>query len=356
MSAGDTVCMGWLVKSPPERKLQRYAWRRRWFVLRRGRLSGDRDVLEYYRSQRASKPIRTIDLSECAVWKHAGPGFVRKEFQNHFVFIVKTTSRTFYLVAKTEEEMQVWVHSISQVCNLGHLEDRGADVEGQSLRHRDKRLSLNLPCRFFPMSPPTSTSTEDGYMPMSPQTATFALGPHDSSDDYIPMNSGSISSPLPELPVDLEPPPVNRDLKPQRKTRPPTLDLKNLSTIREHTCLTRTHTVPCNRTSFLSPERNGINSARFFANSVSREEGKSYIQMEERRATNSLSSGAVTWTKKFSLDYLALDFNSASPAPVQQKILLSEEQRVDYVQVDEQKTQALQSTKQEWTDERQSKV
>ncbi|XP_027818652.1 GRB2-associated-binding protein 3 isoform X1 [Ovis aries] len=587
MSTGDTVCTGWLVKSPPERKLQRYAWRRRWFVLRRGRLSGDRDVLEYYRSQRASKPIRAIDLSECAVWKHTGPGFVRKEFQNHFVFIVKTTSRTFYLVAKTEEEMQVWVHSISQVCNLSHLEDstnsmesgcrapssaqpspssslltnpavcslprddpststvateetrseselpflpdylilsncetgrlhhtslptrcdswsnsersleqasfddvfvdcpqlppsgslacpshprngsqeapsmrpqatliwmkdvngpsrdhfslplgetslnsaiqvdqnqaslpywvkeldmmsntppprppkpshlsewwhkeqflcRGpsslkkpegtvvprrislsgldnmrtwkADVEGQSLRHRDKRLSLNLPCRFFPMSPPSSTSTEDGYVPMSPQTAAFALGPHDSSDDYIPMNSGSISSPLPELPVDLEPPPVNRDLKPQRKTRPPTLDLKNLSTIREHTCLTRTHTAPCNRTSFLSPERNGINSARFFANSVSREEEKSYIQMEKRRATNSLSSGAVTWTRKFSLDYLALDFNSASPAPVQQKILLSEEQRVDYVQVDEQKTQALQSTKQEWTDERQSKV
>ncbi|XP_068818957.1 GRB2-associated-binding protein 3 isoform X2 [Capricornis sumatraensis] len=548
MSTGDTVCTGWLVKSPPERKLQRYAWRRRWFVLRRGRLSGDRDVLEYYRSQRASKPIRAIDLSECAVWKHTGPGFVRKEFQNHFVFIVKTTSRTFYLVAKTEEEMQVWVHSISQVCNLSHLEDstdsmesgcrapssaqpspssslltnpavcslprddpststvateetrseselpflpdylilsncetgrlhhtslptrcdswsnsersleqasfddvfvdcpqlppsgslacpshsrngsqeapsmrpqatliwmkdvngpsrdhfslplgetslnsaiqvdqnqaslpygvkeldvmsnrppprppkpshlsewwhkeqflcRGpsslkkpegtvvprrislsgldnmrtwkADVEGQSLRHRDKRLSLNLPCRFFPMSPPSSTSTEDGYVPMSPQTAAFALGPHDSSDDYIPMNSGSISSPLPELPVDLEPPPVNRDLKPQRKTRPPTLDLKNLSTIREHTCLTRTHTAPCNRTSFLSPEINGINSSRFFANSVSREEGTSYIQM---------------------------------------KILLSEEQRVDYVQVDEQKTQALQSTKQEWTDERQSKV
>lgn len=34
-----------------------------------------------------------------------------------------------------------------------------------------------------------------------------------------------------------------------------------------------------NRTSFLSPERNGINSARFFANSISREEEESYIQM-----------------------------------------------------------------------------
>ncbi|VCX11943.1 unnamed protein product, partial [Gulo gulo] len=66
------------------------------------------------------------DLSECAVWRHVGPGFLRKEFQNNFVFIVKTTSRTFYLVAKTEVEMLVWVYSISQVCNLGQL-DEGAD-------------------------------------------------------------------------------------------------------------------------------------------------------------------------------------------------------------------------------------
>lgn len=86
-------------------------------------MSGNPDVLEYYRSKHSSKPIRVIDLSECAVWKHVGPGFVRKEFQNNFVFIVKTTSRTFYLVAKTEVEMLVWVYSISQVCNLGQLED-----------------------------------------------------------------------------------------------------------------------------------------------------------------------------------------------------------------------------------------
>ncbi|XP_069320041.1 GRB2-associated-binding protein 3 isoform X3 [Eulemur rufifrons] len=551
MSAGDAVCTGWLVKSPPERKLQRYAWRKRWFVLRRGRMSGNPDVLEYYRNKHSSKPIRVIDLSECTVWKHVGPGFVRKEFQNNFVFIVKTTSRTFYLVAKTEEEMQVWVHSISQVCNLGHLEDSTADsmeslshmpsslqpspasclhtaqsassslprddpntnaiateetrsesellflpdylvlsncetgrlhhaslptrcdswsnsdrsleqtsfddvfvdclqslpsshlvhpsrhgngsqeapstrpqaaliwskeingpsrdhlsssslletslnatiqvdknqgslpcgakeldimastppprppkpshlsercqeeqllwsghssskkpgctlvprrislsgldnmrtwkadVEGQPLRHRDKRLSLNLPSRFSPMYPTTAASAEDSYMPMSPQATASGLGSHCSPDDYIPMSSGSMTSPLPELPADLEPPPVNRDLKPQRKPRPPPLDLRNLSTIREHASLTRTHTVPCNRTSFLSPERNGINPARFFANPVSREEEDSYIQM---------------------------------------KLLLSEEQRVDYVQVDEQKTQALQSTRQEWTDERQSKV
>ncbi|KAM5290739.1 GRB2-associated-binding protein 3 isoform 1-T1 [Glossophaga mutica] len=628
MSSGDAVCTGWLVKSPPERKLQRYAWRKRWFVLRRGRMSGNPDVLEYYRNKHSSKPIRVIDLSECAVWKHSGPGFVRKEFQNNFVFIVKTTSRTFYLVAKTEEEMQVWVYSITQVCNFGHLEggaadsteslshtpcslqpssasslhtahavssslprddpssntvateetrsesefpllpdylilsncetgrlhhaslptrcdswsnsDRSlehtssddvfvdglqslhyvnladpltrqngsqeapyyarprngsqeapyyarprngsqeapyyarprngsqeaphyarprasliwnrdnngpyrdhlssplletslnstiqvdknqgslpygatkldlvpnvppprppkpshlserrqeerllwsghssikkpecttaprrislsgldnmrpwkADVEGQSLRQRDKRHSLNLPCRFSPMCPTASTSDEDSYVPMAPLGAISCLKTESNSDDYIPMSSGSFSSPLPELPANLEPPPVNRDLKPQRKPRSPPLDPRNLSTIREHTSLTRTHTVPCNRTSFLSPERNGINSAGFFASSVSREEKESNTQMGQHRAVNSRSSGALMWTKKCNLDYLALDFNSASPAPVQQK-LLSEEHKVDYVQVDEQKTQALQNTKQEWTDERQSKV
>ncbi|XP_059012705.1 GRB2-associated-binding protein 3 isoform X2 [Mustela lutreola] len=586
MSAGDAVCTGWLVKSPPERKLQRYAWRRRWFVLRRGRMSGSPDVLEYYRSKHASKPIRAIDLSECAVWRHVGPGFLRKEFQNNFVFIVKTTSRTFYLVAKTEVEMLVWVYSISQVCNLGQLEEgadpaescsrglsalqpapgsclpsgrassssrpRGdlstdfmatedsrseseflplpdylilsncetgrprqaslpsrydscstlersleqassddvfvdcpppaapagsgrllrcgsgsqkvlslrpqatltrsrdstglardccssplpemplnatirvdknqgllpyeaterdlascpppprppkpshlserrqeqplagsvrpvgrpesaavprrvslsglenvgtwkADVEGQSLRHRDKRLSLNLPCGFSPVYPTAPAGAEDGYVPMGPQAAGSSLRTPCGHDDYIPMSPGNLSSPLPELPADLEPPPVNRDLKPQRKPRPPPLDLRNLSTIREHACVTRTCTVPCNRTRFLSPERNGINSARFFANSVSREEEESYIHMNHR-AAHSLSGGTLTWARKSSLDYLALDFNSASPAPAQQKLLVSEEHKVDYVQVDERKTQALRSTRQEWTDERQSKA
>lgn len=42
--------------------------------------------------------------------------------------------------------------------------------------------------------------------------------------------------------------------------------------------------------------------------------------------------------------------------PSAQKPFLSDEHRVDYVQVDEKKTQALQNTKMEWTDVRQSKT
>ncbi|XP_074864121.1 GRB2-associated-binding protein 3 isoform X2 [Carettochelys insculpta] len=598
MSSGDVVCTGWLIKSPPEKKLKRYAWRKRWFVLRRGRMSGNPDVLEYYRNNHSKKPIRIIDLNECEVLKHSGPNFIRKEFQNNFVFIVKTTYRSFYLVAKTEEEMQIWVHNISQICNFGHLEDgtdsveslshttsslqpspaisthtsritepsssvgsattdastaeetrsesesvflpdylflsncetgklnhtrcdswsnsdrsleqtssddvfvdalqsqpslhiqpsgngvmhqdggqpanhgilsrstdvngpfsdasssspllgppltptfqidksqtalpygvtkldilsntppprppkpthfsdrRGeepsngalqnghsglyrtqvalvprrislssldnvrhwkADMEGSSLRSRDKRLSLNLPCRFTPLYSSAAESPEDSYVPMRPSTSPPFTGSDCSPDGYTPMspssatftfpvvNNEKLSSPLPDLPTDLEPPPVNRDLKPRRKSRPPPLDLRNLSTIREHATLTRMWTVPYNRTSFISPERDGINSARIFANSVSGEEEESYIQMEQKQATSPCSD-AFPWSRKSNLDYLALDFNSASPSPVQKKPFLSEEQRVDYVQVDEQKTQALQNTKQEWTGVRQSKV
>ncbi|XP_020831335.1 GRB2-associated-binding protein 3 isoform X2 [Phascolarctos cinereus] len=590
MSTGDVVCTGWLIKSPPERKLKRYAWRKRWFVLRHGRMSGNPDVLEYYRSDHSKKPIRVIDLSEGEVRKYAGPDFIRREFQNDCVFVVKTVYRTFYLVAKTEEEMHIWVHNISQICNFGHgtnsadsaeslshitsspqpspassfrvshvanssfnaddsttaafpakeartdlealslpdylvlahcetrklnpsrcdawsnsdrsleqtssdevfvdslqpqasnhmlpslcsgnglqdmvspgghaalagcinfsgpssdcssplpllgsplaptfqvakgpamfscgitgedipntppprppkpshfMEQRQeerplwdghsssitsssrrtqwvgvprrislssldavrscrADREGSSLRsHRDKRLSLNLPCRFT--LPPSSLpgSSEDSYVPMHPSISSAGSGPESNADGYIAMSSPErLSSPLAELPTDLEPPPVNRDLKPRRRSRPPPLDLMNLSTIREHSALTRTWTVPYNRTSFLSPERDGINSARLFANSVSGEEEESYIQMEHRQG-HSPCEGTFSWPKKFSLDYLALDFNPASPSPVLKKPLISEEHRVDYVQVDEQKTQALQNTKQEWTDERQAKV
>ncbi|XP_044538856.1 GRB2-associated-binding protein 3 [Gracilinanus agilis] len=407
-------------------------------------MSGNPDVLEYYRSDHSKKPIRVIDLSEGEVRKYAGPDFIRREFQNDFVFVVKTVYRTFYLVAKTEEEMHIWVHNISQICNFGqgtnstdsaenlshitsspqpspagsfraaaahgansfshaddsttaafpgkeartdsealslpdylvlaHCETRKlnpssrcdawsnsdrsleqtssdevfldplqaqtaspmlpslgsgnglqegpspgcgnfggpsgdgssplpllaspsapsfqaakgpamfscamagenlpntppprppkpshfmeqrsseerpplwdgsggrrtqwagvprrislssldavrscrADREGSSLRcHRDKRLSLNLPCRFT--LPPFSLpgSSEDSYVPMHPSISSAGLGPESNADGYIAMNSPErLSSPLAELPKDLEPPPVNRDLKPRRR-------------------------------------------------------------------------------------------------------------------------------------------
>lgn len=100
-------------------------WRKRWFVLRRGRMSGNPDVLEYYQSNNSKKPIRTIDLRECEVEMLNGQLRIKRDFHGKHLFVVKTSFRVFYLVAKTEEEMNSWISSISRICQFGSLEDAG---------------------------------------------------------------------------------------------------------------------------------------------------------------------------------------------------------------------------------------
>ncbi|XP_069374891.1 GRB2-associated-binding protein 1-like isoform X2 [Paralichthys olivaceus] len=120
--AGDVVCEGWLRKSPPEKKLRRYAWKRRWFVLRSGRLSGEPDVLQYYKNQQSRRPIRTINLNLCEQ-VDAGLSFTKKELENSFVFDLRTEERTWYLVAESEEDMNRWVSSICLICGFNPTEE-----------------------------------------------------------------------------------------------------------------------------------------------------------------------------------------------------------------------------------------
>ncbi|KAM6983493.1 LOW QUALITY PROTEIN: GRB2-associated-binding protein 3 [Tautogolabrus adspersus] len=532
MSAGDVVCSGWLIKSPPEKKLKRFAWRKRWFVLRRGRMSGNPDVLEYYQSKNSKKPIRTIDLKECEVEMLNGQLRIKRDFHGKHLFIVKTSSRIFYLVAKTEEEMNSWISSISQICQFGSPEDAESSEEGfphtpislqpspdssdrmsvssqldssypmdylflsqcetgslstsrlnsfsnsessleqkssddavkdiapsplftdstsssishghsppppvfihgrltnppfsapcpslalpassssplchcatsvfqfdkpyssasfeamsdtqtppplppkpnhlseqlsdegtnrprgmstqhfsshgvlfprrtslSSLDHfrigdADSRLmwnrrqSLNLPSvntirvqsyedeSYVPMASPSplvTTTESDGYIPMSPRTFSFVQDNIESS------------TPLMCQPGDLAPPPNSRYLKPRLEFDPPPLDLRGLYYIHR-----MSH----------SP-------------SLSRAHDRNTESMKHFSLT---FDGAVQAWARINLDYLSLDFNSASPSPVLKKPFLTDEHRVDYVKVDEKKTQALQSTKMEWTDVRQSKT
>ncbi|XP_026060258.1 GRB2-associated-binding protein 1 isoform X4 [Carassius auratus] len=117
MSGGEVVCTGWLRKSPPEKKLRRYAWKKRWFVLRSGRMTGDPDILEYYKNNHAKKPIRVIDLNLCEQ-VDAGLTFNKKDLEHSFIFDIKTIDRIFYLVADTEEEMNKWVRCICDICGF----------------------------------------------------------------------------------------------------------------------------------------------------------------------------------------------------------------------------------------------
>ncbi|XP_036096870.1 GRB2-associated-binding protein 1 isoform X4 [Molossus molossus] len=133
MSGGEVVCSGWLRKSPPEKKLKRYAWKRRWFVLRSGRLTGDPDVLEYYKNDHAKKPIRIIDLNLCQQ-VDAGLTFNKKEFENSYIFDINTIDRIFYLVADSEEEMNKWVRCICDICGFNPTEEDPVKPSGGSLQ------------------------------------------------------------------------------------------------------------------------------------------------------------------------------------------------------------------------------
>ncbi|NXM88618.1 GAB1 protein, partial [Oenanthe oenanthe] len=109
------------------------AWKRRWFVLRSGRLTGDPDVLEYYKNDHAKKPIRIIDLNLCQQ-VDAGLTFNKKEFENSYIFDINTIDRVFYLVADSEEEMNKWVRCICDICGFNPTDEDAVKPPVSSLQ------------------------------------------------------------------------------------------------------------------------------------------------------------------------------------------------------------------------------
>lgn len=91
-------------------------------MLRSGRLTGDPDVLEYYKNDHAKKPIRIIDLNLCQQ-VDAGLTFNKKEFENSYIFDINTIDRIFYLVADSEEDMNKWVRCICDICGFNPTEE-----------------------------------------------------------------------------------------------------------------------------------------------------------------------------------------------------------------------------------------
>ncbi|XP_058242318.1 GRB2-associated-binding protein 1 isoform X3 [Hemibagrus wyckioides] len=165
MSGGDVVCSGWLRKSPPEKKLRRYAWKKRWFVLRSGRLTGDPDVLEYYKNDHVKKPIRVIDLNLCEQ-VDAGLSFNKKELEHSFIFDIKTIDRVFYLVADTEDEMNKWVRCICDICGFNPTD---TDDSAKASQHAAVAggLVVDVPPRSGLMGSSTMPSVPPPYQPVS---------------------------------------------------------------------------------------------------------------------------------------------------------------------------------------------
>uniref|UniRef100_A0A672YZQ5 PH domain-containing protein n=1 Tax=Sphaeramia orbicularis TaxID=375764 RepID=A0A672YZQ5_9TELE len=183
MSGGDVVCSGWLRKSPPEKKLRRYAWKKRWFVLRNGRLTGDPDVLEYYKNDHAKKPIRVIDLNLCEQ-VDAGLTFNKKDLEHSFIFDIKTIDRVFYLVADTEEDMNKWVHSICEICGFNPTDD---GKKGEPL-YSINSMDYHFPSAALPVSGVDMSAVLSNVPPPYQPVSVRHLDSQSSSDepqDYL---------------------------------------------------------------------------------------------------------------------------------------------------------------------------
>ncbi|XP_003476897.1 GRB2-associated-binding protein 1 isoform X2 [Cavia porcellus] len=184
MSGGEVVCSGWLRKSPPEKKLKRYAWKRRWFVLRSGRLTGDPDVLEYYKNDHAKKPIRIIDLNLCQQ-VDAGLTFNKKEFENSYIFDINTIDRIFYLVADSEEEMNKWVRCICDICGFNPTEEDPVKPPSTSLQApADPAFAINVAASCT-QAEPTSAALPLPYQLISLPPHPEPLGIQDDPQDYL---------------------------------------------------------------------------------------------------------------------------------------------------------------------------
>uniref|UniRef100_A0A8D0CPZ5 PH domain-containing protein n=1 Tax=Sander lucioperca TaxID=283035 RepID=A0A8D0CPZ5_SANLU len=377
-AAGEVVCEGWLRKSPPEKKLRRYAWKRRWFVLRSGRLSGEPDVLQYFKNQQSRRPIRTINMNLCEQ-VDAGLTFTKKELESSFVFDLKTEERTWYLVAESEEDMNRWVSSICLLCGFNPTDDAKLPVSGSSsntaMTPTSGTVSITMvtgsvPPPYDPVS--VRNLEHDGnlqdanYVPMTPLTPSLPVHPTPATGDLAslgrqvppPAHLGFRNSPLtPAAPgtpplrrntvnpeVKAMPPPIHRNLKPQRRGDPSS-----------H----RTARPPSAHSSSPSSDSDDTDDnyvAMTTTPNLSFSTGEMSLRLMLHRASESgVSSPLLRRARgEKQVEYLDLDLHTGRSTPTRQERARGGRTRVDYVVVDPKRTKALRSTREAWHDGRMS--
>lgn len=167
----EVVHEGYLVKSPPEKRILKAKWRQRWFVLRHSGLLPGQFILEYFTDSTCKKLKGKIDLDQCEQ-VDAGVAFEGKKTNYQYMFDIRTPKRTYYLVAETESTMNKWVDCICSVCGLKiHIEeDYLAPLEkttADSVVTAAPVASQNVPHRSESSHPPVKRSESNPYIPIS---------------------------------------------------------------------------------------------------------------------------------------------------------------------------------------------
>ncbi|ERE72624.1 GRB2-associated-binding protein 2 [Cricetulus griseus] len=279
---------GWLEKLSPEKKLGRYAWKKCWFILRSGKMCGDPDVLEYYKNEHSKKPLGIINLNFC-MQLDVALTFNKQELQKSFMFDIIINELTFYLVAETETDMNRWVQSICQICGFSQTKESTDNLRNLS------SVSHNL------CSSPAEFSS-------SSQPLLRAGSAADSEDVYTfkaPRNT--LCKEFGDLLVEsaIAPPPQH-------------------------------HKTP-----------HSSQYCRSISNTDSRDSEENYVPMQNPKSSSPVPSGTNSPDPKKStgnVNYIALDFQPVSQSPhcKPSTSSVASDEKGEYVQVDKEKTQALQ--------------
>ncbi|XP_067643183.1 protein daughter of sevenless isoform X2 [Eurosta solidaginis] len=137
---------GWLIKSPPSKRIWRSRWRRRWFTLKQGEIP-EQFCLEYYTDRNCRKLKGIIDLDQCEQ-VDCGLRLENRKQKFQFMFDIKTPKRTYYLAADSAEYMRDWVNCICQVCHLhdtNHSMDDCDRTCGNIKPHSTTSLNITPP-------------------------------------------------------------------------------------------------------------------------------------------------------------------------------------------------------------------
>ncbi|XP_071892844.1 GRB2-associated-binding protein 1 isoform X10 [Anas platyrhynchos] len=269
--------------------------------------------------------------------------------------------------------------------------DRSNSLEGFHNHFKNRSMltvgsvsSEELDENYVPMnpnSPPRQHSSsftepiqETNYVPMTPGTFDFPLfGKQVPPPAHMGFRSSPKTPPRRSVPVaECEPPPVDRNLKPDRKAKPAPLEIKPLPEWEElqapvRSPITRSFARDSSRFP-MSPRPDSVHSTTSSSDSHDSEEN--YVSMNPNQSTedpnlfgsNSLDGGSSPMVKPKGdkqVEYLDLDLDSGKSTPPRKKKSSGSgssvaDERVDYVVVDQQKTLALKSTREAWTDGRQS--
>ncbi|XP_067424124.1 GRB2-associated-binding protein 1 isoform X3 [Emydura macquarii macquarii] len=299
--------------------------------------------------------------------------------------------------------------------------DRASSLEGFHNHFKNRSMftvgsvsSEELDENYVPMNPNSPTRQhsssfndpiqETNYVPMTPGTFDFSLfGMQVPPPAHMGFRSSPKTPPRRPVPVaECEPPPVDRNLKPdrkgqspkilrpkphglertdsqtigdfatRRKVKPAPLEIKPLPEWEElqapvRSPITRSFARDSSRFP-MSPRPDSVHSTTSSSDSHDSEEN--YVPMNPNQSTedsilfssNSLDGGSSPMVKPKGdkqVEYLDLDLDSGKSTPPRKKKSSGSgssvaDERVDYVVVDQQKTLALKSTREAWTDGRQS--